>query len=292
MAENGTMEHPALAGLESYLAGVDTATLGQDLVSLRAAARAGADQEDLRRLLYRALGGDRGPIAWVAQTGRYPIGTFFWRCRAFDDEAELKPAFTSHTGAWEPPAAARPSAGRVNRAGESLLYTCAVWPTAAPSEARVTDGAPFALMKYVAVREVTVADIRATSTFAPLSPAAQTAQAAVLKFYRDVFYGAGDEPGCYVLSELVAKDFFDLPNQDAWMYESVLARGELNVAFRADRAHDALRLVGVALQRSRDPRGVSAHTFGAVDGASFVWGPMGSPQQLDAFADFLSSTGA
>lgn len=224
-------------------------------------------------------------------SGVYPSGTVFWRCRAFQDVSELGPAFASHAGAWEPPAAARPSAGRVNRAGESLLYTCAVWPTAAPVEARVADGAPFALMKYAAVREVTVADIRATSTYAPLSPAAQTAQAAVLKFYRDVFHGAGDEPGSYLLSELVAKDFFDLPNQDAWMYESVLAPGELNIAFRADRAHDALRLVGVALQRSRDPRGVSAERFGAVDGASFSWGPLGSPQQLSAFPDFLPSTG-
>lgn len=272
--------------LERYLEGLTPSNVEHGAQDLMSAAAGGATAAELTTRLYEVLGGGDRSFIWTPRSGGYAAGTIFWRARRFADPSEFGAAFQTHTGAWEPPAAVRPTAGRVNRPGEAVLYTCAAQPQATLPEARIASGEPFALIKYRAVRAVRVGDLRSPATPEDLSALARQGHRAMNDFFRVIFNGAGDQAGAYVLSEIVAKHFFDLPHQDAWIYESVLAPSECNVAFQAAKAHDCLELVGVALQRTCPSHGVGAHTFGIPAGGTFEWGPMGSAVQQAAFPDF------
>lgn len=272
--------------LEQYLASLTPSTLKLGAQDLASAAASGATAGELTTLLYDVLGSGDRSFMWTPRSAVYAAGTVFWRARRFSDPSDFGDAFQTQTGAWEPPATVRPAAGRVNRAGEAVLYTCAGQPHATLPEARIAPGDPFALVKYRALQVVRVGDLRSLAAPEDLSVHAQRGHRAMADFFRTVFNGAGDQAGAYVLSEIVAKHFFDLPHQDAWLYESVLAPGELNVAFQAARAHACLELVGVALQSACPSHGIGTHTFGMPAGRTFEWGPMGSIVQQTAFPDF------
>ena len=111
---------------------------------------------------------------------------------------------------------------------------------------------------------------------------------ALQDFFLGIFRGAGEDPASYMLSEALAKSMFDLPLQDAWLYPSTLSEG-LNVAFKADNAHDALRLVGVTMGRRDRAVGISAVAFGVPADGGFVWGLMGSLIQRTAFPEFIEA---
>lgn len=272
-----------------FLERIDPKKLKEDAESLRREALAGSG--DLQVRMMEAIGQGGESFGLPSEQGVYEPGQIFWRARRIEPDAYRIPskAFATLDGAWEPPPEVRPGAGRVNREGEALLYTCVGAPTATLLEARVSPGSAFALIKYEATRRVIVGEISSRPKSLPISTRrARRGYRALQDFFLGIFRGAGEDPASYMLSEALAKSMFDLPLQDAWLYPSTLSEG-LNVAFKADNAHDALRLVGVTMGRRDRAVGISAVAFGVPADGGFVWGLMGSLIQRTAFPEFIEA---
>jgi hypothetical protein len=272
-----------------FLERIDPKKLKEAAESLRREAVAGSG--DLQVRIMQAIGQGSQSFAIPIEQGVYEPGQIFWRARRIEADAYRIPsnAFATLGGAWEPPPEVRPGAGRLNREGEALLYTCVGAPMASLPEARVSPGSAFALIKYEATRRVIVGEISSRPKSFPISTRrARRGYRALQDFFLDIFRGAGGDPASYVLSEALAKSMFDLPLQDAWLYPSTLSDG-LNAAFKASNAHDALRLVGVAMGRRDGDDGISAVAFGVPDGDGFFWELMGSLTQRIAFPEFVQT---
>jgi hypothetical protein len=81
--------------------------------------------------------------------GFYPPGTRFFRVRALKTDDSKIPLrdMRVELDAWNPPAHVV-GQGRLNRMGESLLYTSPVNPKVAVEEMKIDDGSNFFLIVY------------------------------------------------------------------------------------------------------------------------------------------------
>lgn len=228
----------------------------------------------------------------IVASSSYPPGTVFWRARSLKEESQ--PPFANMravSDAWEPPTAVA-GAGRLNQANESLLYASAGSPLGVHLEARVAAESFYALMRYEAIEEIRVTVLQSTRPAdLALSPLELEKLELVEQFViGELFRQAGSNRG-YVASEVIAKDFFDLPPdvQHAWAYPSVLHDGTWNVAFRPAEAHSRLRLTGIVGCRPPSLDGqIAAIAFsdGSLYNGEFEWHLMRSPLQQDLFPEF------
>lgn len=182
----------------------------------------------------------------------YPARTRFFRVRKLMSDDTRFPLRDMRVEAdvWSPPANVVRK-GRLNREGESLLYTSPINPKVAVEEMKIPDGENFSLIVYEAVEEIKVACIGIT----PELPELDRNELLKLRmlndflaheFTRDV--GSGTEY-LYKISEIIAKDYYDLPQdmQDAWCYPSIAEKPSVNVCFRPEVARKKLRLLGVQI---------------------------------------------
>lgn len=226
-----------------------------------------------------------------------PRNTTLWRGRTLDADDHSLPlrGMKKTADAWEAPAEKIASAGRLNKPGESLLYTSCNNSLAVPDEIRVGDNEYFSLIKYRVVEEV-----RLTAIGLPISTdhlsgsAARGAEAISGFFYRQFSRTARLNDGAqYLLSELIAKYNFDLPPEfhHGWVYPSVQRPGELNVTLQPDEAHSRIELVGICICkafRDDDRLALTGYVYsnGSDAGGGFKWAQTGSSIQLELFPEF------
>ena len=139
--------------------------------------------------------------------------------------------------------------GRLNKEGESLLYTVPQIPFIAVEEMKVQDNEWFLLIVYESVKDIKANVIGTWDDSEEFSEDENLKMRMInntlgMIFTKDV--GEGTE-FLYRASERIAKDYFDLPKeiQDAWCYPSVAAKKGYNVCFRPEVASEVLSLVGV-----------------------------------------------
>lgn len=226
-------------------------------------------------------------------------GTMLWRGRnlAADDHVLPLKGMNSVADAWEAPPSKVQAAGRLNKAGESLLYGSYGSPFAVPDEIRVGNNEYFSLMKYEVVDEIKVTAIGLPIPTEHLSESASLGAEAISQFFgrqfsRKVRVKGGFQ---YQVSELIAKFNYNLPADfhHGWIYPSVEKPGELNVALRPEEAHLRIALVGVCVCKAfRSTEGSSLSGFvysdGMDDGGGFRWYQQGSPVQRELFPEFSS----
>ncbi len=223
----------------------------------------------------------------------YPSGTRFYRVRHIPEDDHKTPlrSMSKTADCWEPPRELA-RMGRLNKAGEPLLYTSPIDPFVAVGELKVPDRQWFSLIEYEAVEDVNVAVIGGDVDTKDLDDADALKVEMIQGFLRDEFIrdvGQGTE-FLYQTSEVIAKDYFDLPPevQDAWCYPSIVDQSKFNVAFRPDK-RAKLRLIGVMIakvSRIGDGSpvlkvGVVAATVRGCDVLSYFH--IGSPEQRELF---------
>ncbi|WP_298760087.1 hypothetical protein [uncultured Psychroserpens sp.] len=185
-------------------------------------------------------------------TTTFNLGTQFYRVRKFDTK-ELNVAMTKmkiEKDAWEPPLVK--NRGRLNIAGESLLYTCPYTQETAIEEMKIHEGEFFALITYESTENISAIKIgewKKNNNFSK----EQNQKLRIIKnflhseFTKDV--GIGKEY-LYRVSEIIIKDYFDflpISEQQAWCYPSVKLKNEYNVCFRSKIHKKILKLKGVAI---------------------------------------------
>lgn len=186
-------------------------------------------------------------------TATYRSGTKFYRVRAIPEDDHTIPlrSMSKTADCWEPPRQVV-AMGRLNKAGEPLLYTSPIDPFVAIGELKVPDRQLFSLIVFEAVEDVQVAMIGGSADIKGLNDADALKVEMIQGFLRDEFtrdVGQGTE-FLYQASEVIAKDYFDLPPeiQDAWCYPSIVDQSKFNVAFRPEK-RSKLRLIGTEIAR-------------------------------------------
>lgn len=205
-------------------------------------------QEILNTLLINNM------FVYMTNNGTYPEKSYFFRVRKLKSSVISEMGFFSLSDFWEPPQKCVEKYGRLNKIGESLLYTSPCNPNVAIKEMRLKENDWYALIRYSATKEIKVNIIGGVYDYDKMG---FTDKKAVLihelynSYLRDEFsreVGEGTEY-LYRVSESIAKNYFDLPRevQDAWCYSSVQDKQQCNVCFRPDVAHELLRLDGAMI---------------------------------------------
>lgn len=235
-------------------------------------------------------------LARFSNTGKYSKTTRFYRIRKIHaDDYRIPPdVMKAESDAWNPPIE-HCKTGRLNREGESLLYTSPSSPAVAVGEMRIVDNERFALIVYEAVQDINVSMIGGSS-FPPNSNVSDDDKLKLdiindfltHEFIRDV--GVGTEY-LYKISETIAKDHFDLPPsiQDAWCYPSVANKKMFNVCFRPEKAKEKLKLIGSQLctcEQNNNSTLFHVKCIGiCLPGGFFEYHPIGSPIQRSIFSE-------
>lgn len=241
--------------LKRHLSYVDANDLHEKICTFRKLPIKRLSRADIARhigdvLCFDTPNGKRAIL--IGSAGSYPAGTRFYRVRALQADDTKLPLrdMRVEADAWNPPTHVVQQ-GRLNREGESLLYTSPMNPKVAVEEMKIPDGVNFALIVYEALDEIRVTSIGVTPDDPGLIKDEVLKQRMLIdflahEFTRDV--GVGTEY-LYNISEIIAKDYFDHPPevQDAWCYPSIAERPSFNVCFRPEVAKCKLRLVGVQI---------------------------------------------
>lgn len=182
----------------------------------------------------------------------FPKGTRLYRIRKLDIEDYYIPlkVLAIEQDVWNAPVE-KCKLGRLNKDGESLLYTSVQSPNVCVEEMDIEDGQNFCLIVYEAKKEIKATLIGVWKDCQELSKDENLKMRMITNVLRDLFtrdVGTGTEY-LYRLSERIAKDYYDLPRdcQDAWCYPSVAAKQGYNCCFRPDVAKDVLNLVGIQI---------------------------------------------
>ena len=108
------------------------------------------------------------------------------------------------------------------------------------------------------------------------------------EFSKDV--GSGTEY-LYTVSEIIAKDFFDLPEafQDTWGYSSVQDKNKYNVCFRPEKAHKMLNLECALICRKGENDEIKVKCIAKGDEVTnkVTFFPLGSAEQKKYFQILL-----
>lgn len=185
--------------------------------------------------------------------GTYPSGTRFYRIRKLKAEDHFIPLkdMSKEQDAWEPPSCCVTSLGRLNKKGESLLYTTPQMPNIAVEEMGIKDNERFCLIVYSSKVNVKVSCIGKWYNNPDLTKDENLKMRMIHNLLNDIFskdVGVGTEY-LYRASESITKNFFDYPQemQDGWCYPSVASKTGYNVCFRPEVARKVLSLVGVQI---------------------------------------------
>lgn len=210
--------------------------------------------EEVNTAIYDVLTFE-GQFIYLTNNSSYNQGTLFYRARILDSLQLPIPQLKSESDFWNAPAQFITKYGRLNKPNESLLYTTPYDPTITLKEIKIPDNAPYALMVYEATEQIKANLIGQQYDYENLGIYNHNIKLInniyndFLKdeFSRDV--GIGTEY-LYTVSELIAKNFFDLPPrfvQDAWAYPSLKDKEKYNVCFRPEIAKEVLKLKGTLI---------------------------------------------
>ncbi len=184
----------------------------------------------------------------------YPTKTKFYRVRKLKPDDHHLPlhAMTYEKDAWNPPETSITKLGRLNKVGESLLYTSPISPQVAVEEMNIKDNERFCLIIYQSLAEIKVSIIGEWKDLIELDKEENLKMRVRSNFLKDEFsrdVGQWTE-FLYRVSERITKDYFDLPPrdiQDAWCYPSIASKASFNVCFRPELAKELLKLLGVQI---------------------------------------------
>lgn len=237
-----------------------------------------------------------GVFSYYTNIKTYPAGTKFFRVKRFSGTAIPDPRFTFDRDYWETDPKFLKEYGRLNKPHESLLYTspdllCSI------KEVHISEKDYFAAIQYTSKTSVKVNVIGGEYDYSQLGI---TDSKAILiheifnSFLRDEFsrdVGKGTEY-LYRVSEMIAKDYFDLPPrvaQDAWAYSSIQDKAKYNVCFRPDIAHDILELNGAMICKLGNEDGVRVLyvAIGANAEKKIIFYPLGSAEQQSVFPEII-----
>lgn len=231
--------------IEEYLAAHDPAALKSKVADYAVKSRKPRSREQIRKEIYIVLKAPGGNHFVIPQSG-HPIlaDTPLFRARIIDDAADI----AEEKDVWHAPSH-YVGPGRLNTAGESLLYTAVGVPRTAAFEVRAKAGDLVAMTEYKVTSQFNA--LRIGDEFLPdgLSLKGRHKLGIIMKFLEDIFTQRSipEETHKYIAPELVTKDLWDLPASEfqAWSYTSLADPSGTgwNLCFRPALAQNLLAYV-------------------------------------------------
>ncbi|WP_202900602.1 hypothetical protein [Streptococcus equinus] len=252
--------------------------------------------EDIAAAISDVLTHD-GKFMYPTNIQKYPKGTQFFRVRALKGSKIPDENLAKESDFWNAPEKFITKFGRLNKPGESLLYTSPINPKVAIREVKLEKNGYYSVIVYEAREDIKVNCIGLEHDYSKLDI---TDSKLILisdmlnDFLRDEFsrdVGLGTEY-LYKISEIIAKWYFDLPPrsvQDAWAYPSIKDKFSYNTCFRPDVAKEVLELKGALVCQNVDSDNILvkciSHGFDDSGHANFY--PLGSPIQKEVFPEII-----
>lgn len=181
----------------------------------------------------------------------FRAGSLMFRIRPLENILIPNKDIKTVSDCWNPPMESVKKIGRLNKRHESLLYVCPDINTAI-AETKVEEEHPFALIIYDVIDNIKGNCIGMNQNYNSLPIEHKFKMRLINDFLQEEFsrdVGGGTEY-LYQSSELIAKDYFDLPPrdiQDAWVYPSIADKPAINLCFRPEIAVEKLSLRGVVM---------------------------------------------
>ncbi|MGX4587645.1 hypothetical protein [Paenibacillus chitinolyticus] len=238
-----------------------------------------------------------GVFRYLTNMRMYPKGTKFFRVRPLKGSSIPNENLLSVSDFWNPPEKYVTKYGRLNKPGESLLYTAPINPFVAINEMKLEEDIIYSVIVYESKEDIKVNCIGGEYDYDELMITDREViitNEIINDFLRDEFsrdVGVGTEY-LYKISEVIAKWYFDLPPrdvQDAWAYSSVQSKESYNVCFRPDIAKEKLELKGALISKNDTPNTINvrciAHGFD--DTGTTQYYPLGSEVQKRVFPEII-----
>lgn len=184
----------------------------------------------------------------LAEYSLFNIGERFYRVRKLKNKNMPNSELKTVSAYWNPPKKYVKHYGRLNKPGESLLYT-ALNPYTAICETDVKPGDPFVLCVYEAIKPLRFTWIggKANYDFNGIkNKKAIEVQEIIRQFLVDKFTRVipkGQEH-LYRITETIAKKYYTFPDDNGWRYPSIKNNFEDNICFYSENVMRAIKLVG------------------------------------------------
>lgn len=237
---------------------------------------------------------EHGRISFLEfETAELPPGTRFYRARSSD--REVPPESGQRVRDSEAPDGKYVKRqGRLHKVGESLLYTAIGRPEVPLQECRIAVGSTAVVFAFEARRRIK-APVIGSVVASPEYTQHECHKLNLLNDFLHDEFSREVEVGLehlYRTSELIAKNWFDGPpsEQDCWVYSSTKDRNARCAAFRPNKAHECLKVVGAMLVERTGGRQFEVLAVGEPKGKRFVYSEPGSPVHRDLFPDHLGNT--
>lgn len=178
-------------------------------------------------------------------------GVRFYRVRKLKNADMPNSDLKKVAAYWNPPQKYVKHYGRLNKPRESLLYT-ALNPHTAMCEANLKPGDPFVLCVYEAIKPLRFSwigskadyDFNGIKNKKAIEYLETIRQFLVEEFTRVI---PEDQDFLYRISETIAKNYYNSPDENGWRYPSIKNNLEDNVCFCSERVMYNLKLIGAII---------------------------------------------
>ncbi|NRQ13448.1 hypothetical protein [Ensifer sesbaniae] len=275
-----------LSNHKALLAQIDCSTILQKIQAFGSLDIKSISDRDLQDSILDVLTGGTRRATLTRHSVTIPAGARLFRARSAEPGEHHIPFSCGKisTDAWAPEAKYVKSAGRLHKAGEPLFYSTLGHPLTTLNEIRLPQNEYAIVFEFVTQRPLTATSFG----FTEMQPGYSSDELAKINLVEDFLYAefSRDVPKGmehrYRVSEHIAKDYFDLPGQDAWCFPSVQDRQQWNVVFRPKQSTECLDLVGGMVYRRRDGADSIVAVCRLMDG-KFIYERLGGPMHRDYF---------
>lgn len=193
----------------------------------------------------------------------FSIGRRFYRVRKLKNTDMPNSDLRKLSSYWNPPKKYIKHYGRLNKPGESLLYT-ALNPYTAMCETNLMPGDSFVLCVYEAIKPLRFSWIggKANYYFNGIKRKKVIEFFEIIrKFLFDEFTRVvpeGQEP-LYRITETIAKNYYNFPDDNGWRYPSIKHNFEDNICFRSEGVMRNIKIVGAIIATYNESNETDPH---------------------------------
>lgn len=199
----------------------------------------------------------------MAEYSLYGIGERFYRVRKLKNTDMPNSDLKNVSAYWNPPQKFVKHYGRLNKPGESLLYT-AFNPYMAMCETNLKSGDPFVLCIYEAIKPLRFSwiggkadyDFNGIKNKKAIEFLETIRQFLVVEFTRVIAEG---QEYLYRITETIAKNYYTCPDDNGWQYPSIKHNFEDNICFRSERVMYNVKLVGAIIAIFNESNEIDPH---------------------------------
>lgn len=215
-------------------------------------------KENIDKVLRVKLDRDTMISTILTEYSLFDIGTRFYRVRKLKNSYMPNRCLKNISAYWNPPQKYVKYYGRLNKPGESLLYT-ALNPYTAICETNLKAGDSFVLCVYEAIKPLRFSWIGGKANYEfngirnkkTIEFYEMIREFLVNEFTRII---PENQDYLYRITEMIAKNYYTYPDDSGWRYPSVKHNFEDNICFKSERIMYNLKLVGAIVAKFNEDK--------------------------------------